>query len=90
MVTEQSQVLNCRMFCILISKVISRLWVLFIRPLVVCLSFLCRLWHLVQAWYGFQLARCTRCLELFPGPEPVRSRRFFPFSEFLEPYSLVG
>ena len=37
MVTEQSQVLNCRMFCILISKVISRLWVLFIRPLVVCL-----------------------------------------------------
>ena len=55
MVTEQSHVLNCRMFCILISKVISRLCVLFIRPLVVCLqrlSFLCRLRHLVQAWYG--------------------------------------
>ena len=55
-VAEQSHVFECRRWCILISKVIFRgLCVLYIRPLVVSvqrLSFLCRLWHLVQVRYG--------------------------------------
>ena len=52
---------HCRMFCTLISKVISGLCVSFIRTLVVSvkrLPFLCTLWHLVQVWYGpFQCIR---------------------------------
>ena len=42
---------------------------------------------LVMVW--LQLARCTWCFELFPGLKSGQSLRFFPFSEFLEPYSLV-
>ena len=61
-VTEQSHVFECRRWCVLISKVIRGLCVQHIRPLVVSvqrLSFLCRLWHLVQVWYGSLPNRAT-------------------------------